>query len=85
MITTFTEVLKKEFAKSEKMGFATTFLFIPLKPNSQHMGKFDGAENVLQKYNELGYFIKIELSKTEHAIGSYLTISNNPIEGDDES
>ena len=77
---TFTEVVEKEIVKSRMMGFGTTFLFIPAKPNVQHMGKFDGAEDVLQVYHDAGHSVKIEPSKTQHAQGNYVTISNEPVE-----
>jgi hypothetical protein len=77
---TFTDVVQKEIAKSRRMGSTTTFLFIPSKPNSQHMGKYDGAEDVLQAYHDVGHSVKVEPSKTEHAQGNYITISNDPVE-----
>jgi len=77
---TFTEVVEKEIAKSRKMGFTETFLFIPSKLNVQHMGKYDGAKDTLQTYHDAGHSVKVEPSKTEHARGNYVTISNDPVE-----
>ena len=77
---TFTELVEKEIVKSRMMGERTTFLFIPAKPNVQHMGKFDEAEDILQLYHDAGHSVKIEPSKTQHAKGNYVTISNDPVE-----
>ena len=77
---TFRDVVEKEIVKSQKMGAQETLLFIPAKPVSSHHGKFDNAESVLQDYNDAGYSVRIRPSKTEHAKGNYVYISNAPIE-----
>ena len=76
----FKQLVEKEIAKHNKMGLDETFLFIPNDRKSIDNERFIDAEAILQEYHDAGHFVKVEPSKTEYAVGNYVTISNAPVE-----